>query len=938
MNYLLHVFLLLLLVTTAQAQQKEHWICPNATSNSKQMMDPGSSWDTLKGCVNVYKMYIGALGSGRDSAYLRKSVQTLRNSNIKFAVEAGGLRPFSGCDTMAGERHAQSELQSMQRWIDAGGTIDYIAMDSPINTMIRNGQSGNCNWSVTQAAGELADYMAAVRAVLPNVKFGWIEPVPWYRVGAYPNHPGNNYGDLIDVIDTVVSIVEENGEHLDFFHADSPYEYSNDSRTDGWNKLAELEFNVKLYDMRFGVIYNSELGGNSNDSIFYARTLDGWRKYDEAWGDPDDLIVQSWYLHPAFTLPETAKYTFTYTAREFFRQAGCGNQGTAPPAKFEPADGLVYHGVGQYPQGVDEYDAAMPDSTRPLLVKLYVDIPGSRGQNYDALRQALAREKAIGRFPELSIGFHDGRGSTDSVIAMTTQHDAIIDSIAKICKEYGSRMFLRPGFEFNGPWNAYHPYLYVTAFRKIINRFDAMGAGDSVAIVWCYYPGNAPNDFDSTDARGPRWYPGDAYVDWFGLDLFNSTDFDPAQPDSVRGAISTKGKSERFLAMARAKGKPVLLSETSAKGVNITADPQDGGADWSIWFAPFWSFIGSHPEIKGFCYINWDWRAYPTWSDWGNARIDSNSYILMKYREEMRKPKYIHLPFDRTPGGGLAAPGLISPANGGGVVGSATTLVWRGPLGATRYRVQLATSADFASPLVDDSSVTGESFPVASLVAGTRYYWRVQATSPTLTSPWSAIWSFTPGIALPGRVLLISPADSAVISTSEVELRWHMASPAVDRYWVEVSGDPGFSRVLIDSTDGDTTMIQKPLSEGVTYWWRVRAHNSAGWGAFSEIRIFTAVDIPSSVAGDPETGSLGISPNPFTSSTVISFQLARREHVTLALFDGLGREVRIVLEDDLAEGEHTVVLEGDDLPSGVYSCRLTGTSLPARAVRVVVVR
>jgi hypothetical protein len=315
-----------------------------------------------------------------------------------------------------------------------------------------------------------------------------------------------------------------------------------------------------------------------------------------------------------------------------------------PLAKFEPPNGKVYHGVGQPPMGIDEYIAAMGDSSiHPLVYKIYYDIPGSRGPSYDSLRVMLAAQKAIGRFVELSIGFQDGRGSTDSIIATSTQHDAVIDSLAAICRDHRARLFVRPGFEFNGPWNGYHPYLYVTAFRKVVDRFRQAGAADSVAFNWCYYPGGAPNDFDSVDVNGPRWYPGDGYVDWFGLDVFDTLDFKLTLPDFESGQITTKGKSERFLMMARLKSKPVFLSETTAKGMNITPDLQDGINDWDKWFVPFWEFIAAHPEVKGFNYINWDWTRIPQYAAWGDARVSNNAYITQRYREEMRKPRYIHL-------------------------------------------------------------------------------------------------------------------------------------------------------------------------------------------------------------------------------------------------------------------------------------------------------
>jgi len=217
-------------------------------------------------------------------------------------------------------------------------------------------------------------------------------------------------------------------------------------------------------------------------------------------------------------------------------------------------------------------------------------------------------------------------------------------------------MFLRIGGEFNGAgpdWNGggYHPRYYVTMFRKIVDMFAARGFRDSVATIWCYYPA-AANDFDSTDAQGALWYPGDAYADWFGLDLFDPADFDLSLPDYSRGVITRKGKAERFLAMARTKGKPVYMSETSAKGMNLSADEADGIADWSAWFAKFWEFIAAHAEVKGFSYIDANWPA-GAYAGWGDARIENSPYVSGRYREEMKNPKYIHLPAGA--GTGMAA-------------------------------------------------------------------------------------------------------------------------------------------------------------------------------------------------------------------------------------------------------------------------------------------
>lgn len=344
-------------------------------------------------------------------------------------------------------------------------------------------------------------------------------------------------------------------------------------------------------------------------------------------------------------------FTFMFVLNIFaYSQSGTIQNNSV---KFEPEDGRVYHGAQTmtYESGSDPlagYLGALSDSTQPAVRGIFFSIPGTRGadKSLTALSSFLASAETIGFIPELSLFFMD-TSATDSIIAVSNKYDNIIDSIISICKSYGKKMFLRIGGEFNGKgpgWNGggYHPYYYVTMFRKITDMFTAKGLRDSIAVIWCYEP-DAANDFDSEDAKGYLWYPGDEYVDWFGLDVFDVEHFDQSQPDTIRGAITRKGKSERFLAMARSKSRPVFMSETSAKGINIGNEQNDGINDWNNWFVKFWDFIDTHKEIKGFSYIdaNWPRNAYP---DWGDARIQNSPYVTEKYNQEMSKSKYIHLP------------------------------------------------------------------------------------------------------------------------------------------------------------------------------------------------------------------------------------------------------------------------------------------------------
>ena len=68
-------------------------------------------------------------------------------------------------------------------------------------------------------------------------------------------------------------------------------------------------------------------------------------------------------------------------------------------------------------------------------------------------------------------------------------------------------------------------------------------------------------------------------------------------------------------------------------------------------------------------------------------------------------------------------------------------------------------------------------------------------------------------------------------------------------------------------------------------------------------------------------------PNPFNPSTDITFSLISQEQVSLSVFNLLGQNVRMLVEEVMGEGFHKVHWDGrDDLgrrvPGGIYFCRI----------------
>lgn len=67
-------------------------------------------------------------------------------------------------------------------------------------------------------------------------------------------------------------------------------------------------------------------------------------------------------------------------------------------------------------------------------------------------------------------------------------------------------------------------------------------------------------------------------------------------------------------------------------------------------------------------------------------------------------------------------------------------------------------------------------------------------------------------------------------------------------------------------------------------------------------------------------------PNPFNPTTTIRFSLPQYEHVTLKVFDVLGREMVTLVDGELSPGEHSTPFEATNLSSSVYFYQLRAGS------------
>lgn len=194
-----------------------------------------------------------------------------------------------------------------------------------------------------------------------------------------------------------------------------------------------------------------------------------------------------------------------------------------------------------------------------------------------------------------------------------------------------------------------------------------------------------------------------------------------------------------------------------------------------------------------------------------------------------------------TPPQAPAAPSLSSPANGATNLATNLTLSWLASTNATSYGVQVSTTPDFSTTLLN-TSVASTSLALSGLTNGTTYYWRVNASNTTGTSAWSETRNFTTTttVAL-NAPLLVSPTSGSTNVGTSPTLVWNAAANA-SSYDVQVSKKSNFSSLLVNVTaQTGTSRALTGLARNTNYYWRVRSRNNANVSGWSTISSFKTI-------------------------------------------------------------------------------------------------
>ena len=197
-------------------------------------------------------------------------------------------------------------------------------------------------------------------------------------------------------------------------------------------------------------------------------------------------------------------------------------------------------------------------------------------------------------------------------------------------------------------------------------------------------------------------------------------------------------------------------------------------------------------------------------------------------------------------------PSLLSPLNNSEGNFLNVPLSWETITGVTNYDVQIDTTISFNSPLKIDSILTASTINLFSAFENTTYFWRVKAMHAADTSSWSTVWSLTTIDTLPNAPILVSPVNAAINANTSLQLNWTSINDATS-YMIEYDITNTFATAVSLTATTNSINISNLLF-GETYYWRVKALNSADTSNWSNIHSFTVVNSVNLIS--PANGTL----------------------------------------------------------------------------------
>jgi beta-mannanase len=160
---------------------------------------------------------------------------------------------------------------------------------------------------------------------------------------------------------------------------------------------------------------------------------------------------------------------------------------------------------------------------------------------------------------------------------------------------------------------------YAAAWRHVHDIFASVGASN-VSWVWC------PNvDWNNNLAGLKAMYPGDAYVDWTGLDGYN-WGTNPAHPSSWKTFSQIYRSSYRYITESVSATRPMMIGEVASS---------EYGGSKAAWIREMLNQLPSeYPQIRALLWFD----KFDDNMDWP---VETSSTASTAFAQGLQNPAYV---------------------------------------------------------------------------------------------------------------------------------------------------------------------------------------------------------------------------------------------------------------------------------------------------------
>ncbi len=211
---------------------------------------------------------------------------------------------------------------------------------------------------------------------------------------------------------------------------------------------------------------------------------------------------------------------------------------------------------------------------------------------------------------------------------LSGQYDGYIESAAQQAAAVGRPMLINFAPEMNGDWESWGPGVngntaseYVAVWRHVVGIFRAAGATN---VGWIWDPNAAWNSSTTYQA----YYPGDAWVDWVGMDGYN---FGTTTSDGWLSPLQIFSGS--YASLRALTHKPIIIEETASA---------EAGGSKAAWITSLETDIPKDlPAVHALVWFNIDKE-----TDW---RVNSSPAALKSFQQLVASPAWAGGPLDAHP-------------------------------------------------------------------------------------------------------------------------------------------------------------------------------------------------------------------------------------------------------------------------------------------------